>query len=146
MFGQQPVKVKHISARPALLRLEGNLQFIWGHNGSEELLSVIASFVSCASPQRGWPRGHNSATDLAVNDAVLRTRDEHEALDLEEISELGWVELANANGVALFAGPAKDGAEVLNERKICGDPKSSNENAEDICIASALDDSVTPHE
>lgn len=42
------------------------------------------------------------ATCLGIDKTVLGTRDEDEALDLEEVAKLRGIELANCDGIALL--------------------------------------------
>ena len=61
-----------------------------------------------------------SKTHLRLYHTILRTRDEHKALDFHEVCQLGGVELADAYGVALLLRLLEGCPQVFDERKVGG--------------------------
>lgn len=57
---------------------------------------------------------------LRVDERVFRACHEHEAFHLEKIGELGWIELADGDRVALLVMRGDKLAEVLDEREVAG--------------------------
>lgn len=53
-------------------------------------------------------------TDLGVNEAVLRARDEDVTFNFHEVCQLGRVQLPNADGVCLLLRPCKKLTDVLD--------------------------------
>ena len=90
MLPEELLEIEHITSRPCLGGLQGDLEFVRSDDGTQEL--------------------------LRVQETVLRARDEHEALDLEKVGELRRVDLPNADGVGLLVSALDDVAEVGYER------------------------------
>jgi hypothetical protein len=57
-------------------------------------------------------------TNLCFDESVLRTSDEDETLDFEEVGQFCWVEFPDADCVAFFVFACEQGAKVFDDGEI----------------------------
>ena len=72
--------------------------------------------VCCLS--QTLPAAAQRVAHLGLNETVLGARDEHEALDFEEVPELGRVDLAHAERVRLFVRALDDVAQMRDQGEV----------------------------
>ena len=72
--------------------------------------------------QRRPRRETGERAHLGLDEAVLGARDEHEALDLEEVAQLRGVELPDGDRVALLVCAREQPAQAGDQREVgrCG--------------------------
>lgn len=92
-------------------------------------------------------RRHNRLVEVAgVEQRVLRTGDQHENVNFQEVGQLGDVELPHGEHVALLAGPVDRLLQLLDDAEVVGDAQRAHQDAHHAGVFGPLDGVVALHE